>query len=147
MTFPNPRVTDSGVPEVEQEFDAEIAAHTARLEADCLKPLPAIISRDKDGFTIVDRERLDALHADLDAARRPVAPTEERTEGSHTRHEVLADLRRLDAVITDYASARVAVVNAPNSVDSDAAFKQANALNQTITGLLDRIEAWVRGQS
>lgn len=78
MTHPNPVVLgdDSGVPEVEQDFDAEIAAHTARLEAEYLKPLPAIISHDKDGWTVVDRERHDAFHAELDAAR---TPAEERT--------------------------------------------------------------------
>lgn len=153
MTHSDPVVTpDSGVPEVAQEFDALVAEHRARLEAEhgvkaepepeqdwyftfghgqyhrvtgehllgayvvihgtylgarqvmvsafgtawCDQygtaesagvdefqlrriELPAIISRDKDGFTVVDRERLDAFHAELDAARKPVTPAEERT--------------------------------------------------------------------
>lgn len=38
MTFPNPRVVEPGLPEVQQEFDLEVARHLARLEAEAADP-------------------------------------------------------------------------------------------------------------
>ena len=50
MTHPNPRVTGAEVPEVEQEFDAEVARHQARLDADrkpCTRTdMPGLIGAD-----------------------------------------------------------------------------------------------------
>ena len=53
MTYPNPRVTGAEVPEVAQEFDAEVARHLALLEADRAANQPVTPAEERTGVSDV----------------------------------------------------------------------------------------------
>lgn len=130
-------------------FDAEVAT----------KPLPALSSRDKDGNTVVDRERLDAFYAEMDAhsarleagrlgsqpvklpVKLPVTPAEERTGDSAVQQVVLDDIARLRFLVLEYGDRRVdATTLAGDRGRSERALDDVRVR-------LDRIEQWARGQS
>ena len=117
MTHPGPVVIPgSGVPEFAQEFDAEVARHQARLEADRAAshdgPLPHL------GPSVCG---VCSPYGGSD----PVTPAEERTGVSDVQHAVREEVAALRVLARHYM---------PNPDGRNDALAR-----------LDRIEQWTRG--
>lgn len=80
MTYPDPHVTDSGVPEVEQaDFEEEVARRQARLEADRVANRPATPAEERTGVSDVKwavHEQVAILRAYLDDVASRFLPSE-----------------------------------------------------------------------
>jgi hypothetical protein len=122
MTHPNPVVTNSGVPEVEQEFEVQVAQHLARLSEE--RPVN-------------------------EPVKQPVTPAEERTGVSDVRAAVAQEVeavRRLanayGLACEDFGAAR----EASDLASRNEALRAMRAVKANLAERLDRIEQWTRGE-
>ena len=93
MTYPNPRVTGAEVPEVAQEFDAEVARHLALLEADRAANQPVTPAEERTGVS----DRAAAALTDVAELRRETFRL--WSAGTVGRHDGLARLDRIEAAL------------------------------------------------
>lgn len=99
MTHPEPVVTNSGVPEVEQEFDADVARHLARLEAD----RPVTPAEERTGGHDGPLPHISPPYCGTCSpygGSDPVTPAEARTGVSDVQHAIADEVAALRAEIT-----------------------------------------------